>query len=614
MVSSKSAWAVEHIELKLGARTERYLSNITDRVGDLIPRVHNPWLPQVQRQSGDQQHVQAVAGSRQDVNYSNSSHREMDNTTILQQHRPRKPKTTDEDYSTFTRAFQDLHALSCYNDTHCIRSIGSRKIDVHALPQRISEWFRWFNCSTIENQPELNWSSPLRCIADLQPSYSFTSESTHTRGDTTGIILSDDQACNLLHLFQEKYSGWLGFAVIEEAHDPLLSFVCCTLAARHLPDDVRWFFVPRLQAVTEEMIKMIISGPPSLTGSFTTVKALFIWAVWLPVTRNRYGSLAQDPRAVLSLALNMAYHLGLSGCAQRLFKIRELQAAGHPIDVDLAADLLDKARLWGWITNMDIMYSLRTGRPLHSSHGPCFVSVFPVTSTVPTHPDGFQDSRIRITADLLHATETALKIQPHSNSSGDLECWLRERRRCLRDLANLQRILALFGPLADFVKCHFSHMGVSSRTAQLLVYYDVLYTAWKLYEASPKYEDNPNNPFWCLEIDPSLVDWMKEGLVLAEEILLWVVQVDSEFLVPMPDHLFLFFSFAAIYVTGVKLIASSALQVVPTSVECRLFGQAISNLNRAAVWSGHPAKSCADFMTALLSLWDNKDMLFTGDG
>ncbi|ESK94192.1 hypothetical protein Moror_8392 [Moniliophthora roreri MCA 2997] len=535
------------------------------------------------------------------------------NETTISQHGREKPRSIGEVRSAFVRAFQDLHALSRYNDAHWTRDIDSRKIDVHALPQRISEWFGWFNGSTIENQPELNWSSPLGCIANLQPFYSFASESTHPSQDTAGNILSDDQAHDLFHLFQQKYGRWLGFAVIEEAHAPLLKYVCCTLAARHLPDDTRRLFVPRLWAVTEEMIKMVILNSSSSIDSSTTVKALFIWAAWLPVTGSRHGYLSQDPHTVLSSALNMAYRLGFGDCTQHLLKTRELQAAGHPIDVNLLAELLDKARLWGWIINMDIMYSLRTRRPLHSSHEPCFVSVFPIASTVPTYLNGCQDPGIRIAAELLHATETALKIQPRSNNSGDLECWFRERRECLRDLANLQRILALFGPLADCVKCYFSEMGVLSRAVQLLVYYDVLYTAWKLYEASSKYKDNPNNPFWCLEIDPSLVDWMKEGLVLAEEILLWVVQVDFEFLVAMPDHLFLFLSFAAIYVAAVRFIGFNAIRSAPPCVECKLFNQVVANLNRAAMWSGHPAKACADFMTALISLWDNKDILFTGD-
>ncbi|ESK94186.1 hypothetical protein Moror_8386 [Moniliophthora roreri MCA 2997] len=257
------------------------------------------------------------------------------------------------------------------------------------------------------------------------------------------------------------------------------------------------------------------------------------------------------------------------------------------------------------------MYSLWAGKPPRCSRGSNFASTFPATHTIPTYLDGCQDARIRIVADLLHVTKTALKIQPHSNRLSDLKGWFRERRKCLRDLVNLQRDLSLFSPLTDFAKRPINQMGVLSRTIQLLVYYDVLYTAWKLYEASPPYKDNPNNPFWCLEIDPSMVDWMKEGLVLAEEILVWAIQIDSDFLVVLPDHLFLYFSFAAVYVIGVKFVGFNALRTAFSCVDCQLLHQVITNLNRAALWSGHPAKSCADFISALLSLWDKKEFLFT---
>ncbi|ESK85013.1 hypothetical protein Moror_15751 [Moniliophthora roreri MCA 2997] len=545
------------------------------------------------------------------------SYSELDASLFLEQE---KPKYTGETYLAFARAFQDLQAFSPdYINTHFTWIVSSRNIAVDTLLQRIVEWFEKFNGSKIDNWHELDWSSPLACITSLQSCHSVTSpedESLFSPQDTVPEnILSYIQIYGLLQLYQQKYGGWLSFTVTEETHDSLLCLVCCTLAAQHLPEHVRWRFAPKLQAMTEQMIRRVMSGPTPFPASSTTVKALYLWAAWLPLARNKYEQPVRDRYSVLSAVLDMALRLRLDGCAQRLLEIRELQAAGHPVDMNLAAELLDKARLWAWITIANAEYSLSNGEFPHRSHGrhgPSFASVFPLTHTIPAHLDGCQDARIRIIADLLRVTETALKIKPYSNHFSDLEHWFRERRRCLRDLANLQRASTLFSPLSDLAKHQFTHLGLFSRMLQLRVCYDVLYTAWKLYETSPQYKDNPNNPFWCLEIDPSLVDWMKDGLVLAEEILLWAIQVDSDVLVVLPDHVFLYFSFAATFVIGVKFIGFNALHTAVPSVDCQLLNQAIENVKRAALWPGHPAKFCADFLMGLLSLWDNREFLFTG--
>ncbi|EEB92144.1 hypothetical protein MPER_09391 [Moniliophthora perniciosa FA553] len=106
---------------------------------------------------------------------------------------------------------------------------------------------------------------------------------------------------------------------------------------------------------------------------------------------------------------------------------------------------------------------------------------------------------------------------------------------------------------------------------------------------------------------------MKDGMVLAEDILVWAVQVDSDFLVVLPDHLFFFLSFAAVYIIGVKFIVFNALHTVIPDGDCQLLHHATLNLKRAALWPGHPAKSCAEFITTLLLLWDSRTVLFAGE-
>uniref|UniRef100_A0A0W0GBM6 Uncharacterized protein n=1 Tax=Moniliophthora roreri TaxID=221103 RepID=A0A0W0GBM6_MONRR len=537
---------------------------------------------------------------------------EMNEILFLQQQEKEKenPKSMDEVYLEFVNAFQDLQTAFSPEPV----DMAPQHIAVDVLPQRIIEWFGWFAGTKIEDCDQLDWSCPLGCIVKLQPRYSFTDagESLYLPHDTLESTLSNDGIHDLLQIFRQKYCGWLGFT-IEDAHDPLLRVVCCALAARHLPEDVKWLFVPRLRARVEEMIKIVILNPPPRPGSLTTIKALLVWAVWLPVTSDLS---IHDPRYLLSVAIDMATQFKLADCADLLLEMRQLEAAGQSVDMNVEADLLDKVRLWSCLINVDTMYSLRSGVSPHSSFGPGFATVFPVSYTIPTYLDGCQDLRIRIITDLLCATVSALKTEPRSRRSTDLDSWFRERRGYLRDMANLQRLLTLVTPLADFVKCQFSQMGAFSRALQLLVYYDVLYKARKLYETSPQHKDNPNNPFWCLEIrssDSSLVHWMKDGLVLAEEILSWVVQVDHSFLATFPNHLFFPFAFSAIYVIGVKFIGFNALQTVFLGVDCQLLNQVVVNLNRAALWSGHPAKSCADFITTLLSLWNNRDVLFVRD-
>ncbi|KAI3614528.1 hypothetical protein WG66_009761 [Moniliophthora roreri] len=563
----------------------------------------------------------------------------MDVSVFLQQEE--KPKSADEIYSAFASAFQDLRTLSPEHNSAYLTPGIVRNLAVTTLPQRIAEWFSWQNGRPNSIFHESDWSSPLDCIANLQPHYSYISEgdaSPYLLQNTSENILSESQKHDLFRL------DWLCFALPEAARDPLLNFVCCTLAARHLPEDIREPFLSRLHAVTEETIKTVILSSQHFSSSTSTIKALYIWAAWLPITGCRHGHSSQDPRFVLSSALDMGRHLGLNVCAQRLLEVRNLQAAGHPVDANLTAELLDKTRLVSYqqccccleLINVVVMYgepgqhvtsahpvlrflandclelprySLGTGGFSHSSHGAGFVFVFPATCTVPMDFDGCQDARIRIVSDLLHVTETALGIQPRSNRSTDLESWFRERRG---HAVLMNSPLALAG----FVQPQFSEMrGVLSRALQLLVYYDVLYRARKLYETSSRHRANPNNPVWCLEVgsDSSLVHWMKDGLVLAEEILVWAVQVDSDFLAVLPDHLFLFFSFAAVYIIGVKLVVFNALRTVIPSVDRQLLHHATVNLKCAALWPGHPAKSCAEFITTLLLLWDSRTVLFAGE-
>jgi hypothetical protein len=151
----------------------------------------------------------------------------------------------------------------------------------------------------------------------------------------------------------------------------------------------------------------------------------------------------------------------------------------------------------------------------------------------------------------------------------------------------------------------------TARLCQLIIHYDIIFHARKMYGNSPQQRENANNPLWFLEVqgfDPSLIFWMKDGLVIAEEILVWILEIDVDCLTTIPDHIFLFFSFAASYLVGVKFVMLNALHVAVPGVDPQLLVQVVAMLHRAAVWPGHPAERCANFITILISLWEHRDV------
>ncbi|ESK94185.1 hypothetical protein Moror_8385 [Moniliophthora roreri MCA 2997] len=136
------------------------------------------------------------------------SYSEMDEIVFLQPQE--RPKSTEEIYLTFARAFRDLQAFSLdYSNTPYTWIMDSRNIAVDALPQRVVDWFGWFNGSTVVNGHGLDWSYPLVSIANLQPCYSFVDLDgpLFLPEDALQNIIPINQVQELLEIYQQKYGG-----------------------------------------------------------------------------------------------------------------------------------------------------------------------------------------------------------------------------------------------------------------------------------------------------------------------------------------------------------------------------------------------------------------------
>ncbi|KAK7062627.1 hypothetical protein VNI00_000115 [Paramarasmius palmivorus] len=541
-------------------------------------------------------------------------------------------KSTDEMLLELESMFQDLKIIqpSSTSRQSAPDSETPKIMGVEALPRRIRLWFMTFyhlsysydfHGDTLEDVNRPDWSAPLACVRNLHPrggNESFPINGSQTQ-ESLENLLSKDQIGRLLDIFSQQYAPSLCFDTIKaSARSPLLRLICCTIVASRQPDsdaEVRELLVHRLQTVAEQMITKTLYNL-QLFSSVESVKGLLITALW-PSLSNDHESLGSEnlsPRYIISCAITMARHLRLDECVDQALALRNASALpGETLDTTYFADLLDKARLWTSLVNSDSLLSLERGQGCHLvNHPESFNSLFELPHMVPTDIGECRDIRLRILGGVVQITASTLNTTIPSLQSKDVDVFYRRQRNSIRDLNELNRIVAPLPLMVPFEKFYFQTLSVICRSCQLLVYFNSLRTGRLIYESSP--HPHPDFPLWYMHVktyDLVLNFWGKDARSLAESILITILDIDATLLGTVPDYFFLHLAFTATYIIGLKFVSLNGLNAVTAGVECTLLSKVAETLCiTARGHPDHPAQRCAHFIAGLLSLWENRDVLF----
>ncbi|KAI3610386.1 hypothetical protein WG66_006777 [Moniliophthora roreri] len=547
-------------------------------------------------------------------------------------------KSTDEVILELESMFQDLKIIQPTSAKEAIPAATEnvKTMGVEALPRRIRLWFSTFyhSCSYDryadvfqDVNPAPDWSAPLACVRNLHPKESSSDAFRPMNGvpasGSLESLLAKDQIDRLLDTFNQQYAPFLCFNTTHaSSRSPILRLICCTVvASRHHHNkngDLRNMVINKLRTVAEEMITKILYNL-QLFCSVETVKALFIMALW---PQPSYGDEAVgkgdfSPHYMITCAITMARNLRLHECVDKAFALRQSEVAhpglGEGIDTAYFADMMDRARLWTSLMNIDSLFSLEQGHQCRpANHGGRFASLFPLPNMVPSGAESCQDIRLRLLGGTVQIAANTLSSPLSSFQSKDVDVFFRRQRNSVRDLNEMHRLVAPLRVLAPCDAFYFQMLSIVCRSCQLMVYYNTLRTGRKIYENSP--HPNPDFPLWYMHIktyDLVLNFWGKDARSLAESILISILDADSALLGTAPDYLFLHVAFTATYIIGLKFVSLNGLNAITSGVECALLAKVVERLHHAAKHHpDHPAERCAHFIRGLLSLWEHRDVLF----
>ncbi|KAK1220353.1 hypothetical protein PQX77_016876 [Marasmius sp. AFHP31] len=474
----------------------------------------------------------------------------------------------------------------------------------------------------------LDWSAPSEAMKTITQSCASTTAFTPSSGSVSSIpddslsaILTPTQIENLLLIFVENYTPWLNFKLIRDAESPLLDLVCCTIAARHLDENTRAAVAFRLQTLTQDRTaKLIFQSRRS--ASLEAIQCLLILSLWAPVSSpsEDFG----DGRLLIASAISMAMNLRLNEAPNKAAAMLSSQTAGETIDEIQFLELLDKTRLWMSLSNAESLLCIGSGRGALSQRDPeAYIPLFRLRENLPTDKIGGGDTRLRLLADLYGVTERGLTIKFVSLAEKDVNEWYRSNEGVRREFSQLQRIVQPLGSksstasakhvlspvkvLAQADKFYFQILLVLLHSCRLLSIYNAM-AASKIYFVVNRME---GSAFWYRTVRPYdnnvLLEYSKECLRLCETVLLDVIQTDVHHLGTCPDHIFLLISFAASFLVGCKfMILSGMHRLLPGSTDA-ILSSCIGHLRRAAYSTDHPASQCANVISMLVSLWENKE-------
>ncbi|KAK7033603.1 hypothetical protein VNI00_012840 [Paramarasmius palmivorus] len=472
----------------------------------------------------------------------------------------------------------------------------------------------------------LDWTAPLEAMQTLIKNPHNTSPPPplpSSAGDTLESILSPVQKTKLLqmyevsnsplttlftrcfHSFHDNYLPWLNFDLIRGEQSPLLDLVCCTIASRHADEYERSFIARRLHALTQDSTaKLIFQSRRS--ESLEAIQCLLILSLWAPISGV---SEDRDGKVLIVSAVSMALNLRLNEAPGKVQQMRKAQEEGEQIDDQALATMLHRSRLWIAISSTEALLCIGSGREALSKWDlDCLPAVFKLPSEFPTDELGGRDVRLKIFADLYDFTGKAFSIKFASHSEQDMNSWYHETEHIRTELSRLGRLILPLGVVAETNRFYFRIMDTILKSCRLLVLYHVMVAARIYFHSNPHIQDAI---YWFRAVRPHnnnvLLAWGKESLIIAEAVLVGLLELDARRLGTAPDHFFLMISFAASFLVGVKFMMYQGIGKMLPGCTDTVLSMTIAHLRRAAYSPDHAANLCANAISELVSLWEDRE-------
>ncbi|KAJ4479099.1 hypothetical protein J3R30DRAFT_3289733 [Lentinula aciculospora] len=455
-------------------------------------------------------------------------------------------------------------------------------------------------------QGSLDWTAPLQAMQELMKQSVHSSDtrrySPAVPNDSLDSILSMNQIQHLTSLFEHNYLPWLNFIPIRETRSPTLDLVYCTIASRHFDEATRSVVAPRLQSLAADNVaRMIFQSRRSET--LESIQCLLILSLWAPTCGADEN--LRDGRLLVASAVSMAHNMRLNDACQLAARLREKRAKGEEVSDHEMFDAMNKTRLWIALTNVESLLCAGTGRNPLSKRTAEYLTIFPLTSNLPLDMASGRDLRLRLLAELFDITEAGIAIRLQSLSETDVNSWYDGFVHVLSNLNRVARILLPLAVVGDFDVFYFKSLNIIVRTCRLLILYQASLSAREYFVSTER-----ENPFWFREVRPHglyiLITWGKETMAVSESIMVTLLELDLRLLGTSPDDVFNMIAFAASYIIGSKFLVLESIGIdLPGSGE-KLLRKTIDKLHQCSYSPDSAARKCADLISCMLSLWENK--------
>ncbi|KAJ3758560.1 hypothetical protein EV360DRAFT_43627 [Lentinula raphanica] len=456
-------------------------------------------------------------------------------------------------------------------------------------------------------EDSLDWTAPLQAMQHLmKQSHHDTSISRRhpprIPNDSLDNILTPNQIQHLISIFEHNYLPWLNFMPIRETHSPILDLVYCTIASRHFDEATRSAVAPRLQALAAETVAKMIFQSRRLE-TLETIQCLLILSLWAPVCGADEDF--RDGRLLVASAVSMAHNMRLNDACVHVTRLRERRGRGEDVSDRELFDAMNRTRLWIALTNVESLLYTGSGRnPLSKRTGE-YLTIFPLSSNLPSDMASGRDLRLRLLAELFDITEAGIAIRLESLSEPHVNQWYDGFVHALSNLNRVARILLPLAVVGDFDVFYFKSLNIIVRTCRLLILYQASVSVRSYFVRMENH-----NPFWFRDVRPHglhiLITWGKEAMAISESVLVTLLELDMQLLGTSPDYIFNMIAFAASYIIGSKFLVLDSIKIdLPGSGE-KLLCKTIDRLKQCSCSPDSASWKCASLISWMLSLWENK--------
>ncbi|KAJ3882220.1 hypothetical protein F5051DRAFT_48950 [Lentinula edodes] len=515
----------------------------------------------------------------------------------------------------------------------------STALDLKVLPQsiwkyRLVDFGQWRYCGTDVDDDHYDWSTPMSAVHQISAQHQaqlhnrprMKSEGQtqfQSQVELLEDILEDSQIKELLQLFDESFSPWLGFSLIHSDSFPLLDLVCCTISSRKLSSSSSVpFVVDRLICATERAVSQIVLRPPAEYVR-ECIQALILIALWEPLSdSNEPEEGWRDPHLLLSCALSLATKIRLNEAPEKYSTLKKMREQGLEVDPLQLASAADLARLWVSLTNAELLSCIGTYRTPFSERQKTYLKCFPRSpshfspSTLADNTEAM-DVRLRLLAETLGATEEGLSVR--LNGMEEFESWHHAMTGAFQKIDNCTRILLPLRVMFGLDHTLFYRVqAIVTRCCRLLVIHNPVNAARRLsiYYGHGALESRSYSNIFAEVFTP----WGKEALLISEEIfvsfqeLLERIDRDEsyvQFLASTPDYFFHLIQLAGVFLISFKFMVFNARRCVLPGSSDLLLESIIQRLKLLQVPRKHPASTCADLLRGLLELWMHREELLS---